>query len=170
MNKKDAKTTGLSRLLYMFDEVGEDQGFETIPPYSNTPEPSVLGPHFRTLLFSSPHRFSNGVSVRGLGWPLRNVYGQRTICVDLEVCFGSLSCRKIQRRPSFSLLAEADRFWPKISWYLGVHDAMYPNKGPRAFGCITGSQHHRSTTILHSQWELGYFLNDHASFLHQTQL
>ena len=32
----------------------------------------------------------------------------------------------------------------------GVHDTMYPNKVPRAFGSKTASQHHRSTTILHS--------------------
>ena len=36
-------------------------------------------------------------------------------CVDLNVCFGPLSCWKIQRRPSF--LTGPARFRCKISWY-----------------------------------------------------
>lgn len=63
-----------------------------------------------TLIFSSPHRFS--VRFRRSGdWDdhvkklhpwLRNHF-----CVDLDVCWGSMSCWKIQLWPSCSYLVEA---------------------------------------------------------------
>src|SRR4029434_2558091 len=39
-------------------------------------------------------------------------------CVDFEVCFRSLSCRKIQPQPILSFLAETVRFSFNICWYL----------------------------------------------------
>ena len=39
-------------------------------------------------------------------------------CVDLEVCFGSLSCWKVQPRPILSFLEGAVRLSFNICWYL----------------------------------------------------
>ena len=71
---------------------------------------------------------------------------------------GSLSCWKIQQRPSFSYLTEAARF----------HDAIYPNKVPRTFGGKTAPQHHGTSTTATITFRL--FLVWAFFFLHQTHL
>src|SRR4029434_2625818 len=77
-------------------------------------------------------------------------------CVDFEVCFGSLTCWKVQPQPILSLLEGAVRFSFNICWYLmeSIHDTMYPNKMSRAFGRKTAPQHQRSATILHIGYEV----------------
>src|SRR4029434_2502214 len=73
-----------------------------------------------TLLFSSSHRFSMGFrsgDCDGLGktFILRSV---NHFCVDFEVCFGSLSCWKVQPQRISSCQEGAVRFLLNICWYL----------------------------------------------------
>ena len=48
-----------------------------------------------------------------------------------------------------SMFARIYRIWP-VKVYYGVHDAMYPNNVPMAFGRKKGPQHHIIFTILNS--------------------
>src|SRR4029434_3806788 len=73
-----------------------------------------------TLLFSSSHRFSIGFRSGDFdghdkAFILRSV---NHFCVDIEVCFGSLTCWKVQPQPILSLLEGAVRFLFNICWFL----------------------------------------------------
>ncbi len=72
------------------------------------------------LLFSSPHSFSIGFMSGNWNGQGRSfiLCSMRHFCVDLDVCFGSLSWWKIQPRPIIRFLTEAVRFRFFICWYL----------------------------------------------------
>src|SRR4029434_2129742 len=136
--------------------VNTGTGSETIPTCSISPDPSDSEVNVCRLGFSSSHRFYMGFRSgycddHGKTFILQSV---NHFCVDFEVCFGSLSCWKVQPRPILSLLEVAVRFSCNICWYLMVHDTMYPNKMSRAFGRKTAPQHQRSATILHIGYEV----------------
>ena len=61
-------------------------------------------------------------------------------CVDFEVCFGSLSCWKVQPRPILSLLEGAVRFSFNICWYL--MESMIPCILTRCPGPLEEKQPH----------------------------
>src|SRR4029434_9531065 len=63
--------------------------------------------------------------------------------VDLDVCFGSLSCWKVQPRPILSFLAEAVRFSFKICWYF--KESMIPCILTRCPGPLDEKQPHNIT-------------------------
>lgn len=71
-------------------------------------------------------------------------------CVHLDVCFGSLSSQKIQLQTRCSFLPQAARFSFQLRVLHGVHNTMYPNKVPMAFGIETAPQHCRSSPIPNS--------------------
>ncbi len=73
-----------------------------------------------TALFRSPHRFSIGFrSGLWLGHSKTWIFFWSSHSfVDLDVCFGLLSCWKIKFLFIFSFLAEAWRFCANIDWYL----------------------------------------------------
>src|SRR4029434_10585954 len=92
-------------------------GSETIPTCSISSDSEV---NVCRLGFSSSHRFSMGFrsgDCDGHGktfipWSVDN------FCVDFEVCFGSLSCCKVQPWPILSFLEGAVRFSFNICWHL----------------------------------------------------
>src|SRR4029434_2267577 len=96
-------------------------GSETMPTCSISPDPSDSEVNALRLGFSSSHRFSMGFrwggdcDGHGKTFILRSA---NHFCVDFEVCFGSLSCWKVQPRPISSLLKGAVRFSFNICWYL----------------------------------------------------
>ncbi|XP_051534253.1 protein Shroom1-like isoform X2 [Myxocyprinus asiaticus] len=65
-----------------------------------------------THLFSSPHKCSMGFMSEDWDGHGRTLilWSVNHFCVDFDVCFGSLSCWKIQPGPIVSFLAEAVRF------------------------------------------------------------
>ena len=73
-------------------------------------------PFLCILLFSSAHTFSMGFRSGDYDGHLI-LCSANHFCVDLDICFGSLSCWKIQQRPCFSFMAGATRFRLKMSWY-----------------------------------------------------
>ena len=79
-----------------------------------------LGLCLSTDLFSSAHRFSIGLRSDDWDGHCRTLIllSWNHFCVDLQVCFGSLSWWKVHLRPSPSLLDERTRFSAKIAWYL----------------------------------------------------
>src|SRR4029434_5823090 len=121
-----------------------------MPTYSISPDSSDSEVNACRLGFSSSHRFSMGFRSgdcdgHGKTFILRSV---NHFCVDFEVCFGSLTCWKVQPQPILSLLEGAVGFSFNICWYL-MESMMYPNKMSRAFGRKTAPQHQRSATIRH---------------------
>ena len=85
--------------LIMRDEVVEHMAWD-LRPFLHTISLQILqirGRRLWTLLFSSS-QISYGV--QAMAKPVKH------FCVDLEVCFGSLSCWKVQPRPILSLLAK----------------------------------------------------------------
>src|SRR4029434_1166275 len=91
----------------MRDEVGgtHGTGSETIPPYSISPDPSDSEVDACGLSsLAHPTDFQWGLG-EGIVMPCQNHF-----CVDFEVCFGSLSCWKVQPLPILSLLEGAVRF------------------------------------------------------------
>src|SRR4029434_6293351 len=103
-----------------------------IPTYSISPDPSDSEVNVCRLGLSSSHRFSMGFrSVDCDGhvktFILRSV---KHFCVDFEVCFGSLSCLKVQPRPILSFLEGAVRFSFNIYWYLMVFPGPLEEKQP----------------------------------------
>ena len=81
---------------------------------------TFLGLRLSTALFNSADRCTIGL--RSGDWDGHDrtliLLSQNHCCVDLEVCFGSLSCWKVHIQPSPSPLAEATRLSAKIAWYL----------------------------------------------------
>ncbi len=73
-----------------------------------------------TALFRSPHRCSIGFrSGLWLGHSKTLIFFWWSHAfVDLDVCFGSLSCWKVNFLFIFSFLTDAWRFCAKIAWYL----------------------------------------------------
>ena len=95
-------------------------GSETIPPYSISPDPSDSEVDVSGHSSSAYHRFSMGFRSgdcdgHGKTFILLSV---NNFCVDFEVCFGSLSCWKVQPLPILSFLEGAVRFSFNICWYL----------------------------------------------------
>ena len=78
-----------------------------------------------------------GVGGHGKTFILRSV---NHFCVDFEVCFGSLSCWKVQPRPILSLLEGAVRFSFNICWYL--MESMIPCILTRCPGPLEEKQPH----------------------------
>src|SRR4029434_4355654 len=83
----------------------------------------------------------------GRGTVVANGHGKTFIlrsvnnfCVDFEVCFGSLSCWKVQPRPILSFLEGAVRFSINICWYL--MESMIPCILTRCPGPLEEKQPH----------------------------
>ena len=72
-------------------------------------------------------------------------------CVYFEVCFGSLSCWKVQPRPILSFLAGAVRFSFNICWYL--MESMIPCILTKCPGPLKEKTPY-SITILHRGYEV----------------
>ncbi len=110
------------------------------------------------LLFSSPHSFSVGFRSED-----RDSNGKRFIlcsvthfCVYFDVCFGLLSCWKIQTWPIIRFLTEAVRFWFFICWYL--IESMMPCIWTRCSGPLAEKQAHNiKDPAVYLTVDMGYF-------------
>lgn len=124
------------------------------------------------ILFSSPH-MGFGIQIRGLWKPLQslNLLSVNHFCVDLELCFGSLSCWKIpwwlsfgwgswQRQKSFFFFFFTINFLV-LDW---VFVTLYRNRILRAFGSIAAPWLHSCPPPYFTLRGLGCVLQDHGSF------
>src|SRR4029434_1793194 len=117
-------------------------GSETIPTCSISPDPSESEVNICRLGFSTSHRFSMGFRLGDCDGHGKTfiLWSVNHFCVDFEVCFGSLSCWKVQPWPILSFLAEAIRFSFNIRWYL--MESMIPCILTRCPGPLKEKQPH----------------------------
>ena len=105
-----------------------------------------LGLHLWMAPFNKHQRFSFGFKSRD---PEALI-----LCPwkDFDVCLGSLSCWKIHPWPSFSRLAEADRFW---TIYCSSVESTMPLsfKSSWTASSKTVLKHQWPTTILNSEYQ-----------------
>ena len=96
----------------VFYEIGEHIGRDR-SPFLHTESFQILDVLRHQQVF-------NGIEVRRLRWPLHQLAHLATgsinhFFVDFDVCSWLWFCCKIHLQPSFSLLAEATKFLPKMS-------------------------------------------------------
>ena len=71
------------------------------------------------------------------------------LSVALAVCLGSLSCWKVNLRPSLKSLEGWNRFPSRISLFLAIHHSLNSDQFPSPCQWKTSPQHDAATTMLH---------------------
>src|SRR4029434_1066132 len=124
----------------MRDEVGEHMA-RNLRPFLHTVSLQILRSTLVDSASAHPTDFLCGLGLGtdgdGKAFILQSV---NNFCVDFEVCFGSLSCWKVQPRPISSLLEGAFRFSFNICWYL--IESMIPCILTRCPGPLEEKQPH----------------------------
>ncbi len=92
------------------------------------------------------------------------------LCVDFDICFGSLSWWKIQTWSIIRFLTEAVGFsFVNLLVFERIHDAMYLNKTSRTSSRKTSPQNYRSKLTWWVFWRKSIFFyvsSDHRSQCH----